>query len=110
MHDAREFIRLIVIGTGLWIPLITMFAAQGAVFINEAVNRFVFAKSPTTSIDTGDIMGGFYSRIVVMHLAIMGGAFIAQLIGTIGPLIVLVLLKTAIEIRFQMQRRKAAAA
>lgn len=108
VHDAREFIRLIVIGTGLWIPLIAMFVAQGAIYINDAVNRFVFAKIPHANIETGIIMGGFYSRIVVMHLAIMGGAFVAQLIGTIAPLIVLVLLKTAIEIRFQMRQRKAA--
>lgn len=107
VHDAREFIRLIVIGTGLWIPLLAMFVAQGAIYINDAVNRFVFAKVPLAGTETGDILGGFYSRIVVMHLAIMGGAFVAQLIGTIAPLIVLVLLKTGIEIRFQMQQRKA---
>jgi len=40
-----------------------------------------------------------------MHVAIMGGAFIAQMIGRTAPLIVLVLLKTAIEIRFQMNLR-----
>jgi hypothetical protein len=79
---------------------------SGAIFVNDAVNRFVFAKAPQTNTDTGAIMGGFYKRIVIMHLAIMGGAFIAQAIGTAAPLIVLVLLKIAIEIRFQMKARK----
>jgi len=106
IHDARDFIRLIVIGKDLWIPLLALFVAQGAVFINDAVNRFVFAKAPLTGADTGAIMGGFYKRIVIMHLTIMGGAFIAQAIGTAAPLIVLVLLKIAIEIRFQMKARK----
>jgi hypothetical protein len=78
---------------------------SGAIFVNDAVNRFVFAKAPQTNTDTGAIMGGFYKRIVIMHLAIMGGAFIAQAIGTAAPLIV-VLLKIAIEIRFQMKARK----
>ncbi len=105
IHDARDFINLIVIGRDLWIPLLALFVAQGAVFINDAVNRFVFAKAPLTGADTGTIMGGFYKRIVIMHLAIMGGAFIAQAIGTAAPLIVLVLLKIAIEIRFQMKTR-----
>lgn len=104
IHDARDFIRLIVIGKDLWIPLLALFVGQGAMFINDAVNRFVFAK-PSASTDTGEIMGGFYKRIVIMHLAIMGGAFVAQAIGTAAPLIVLVLLKVAIEIRFQMKAR-----
>ena len=105
IHDARDFIRLIVIGKDLWIPLLALFAGQGAIFINDAVNRFVFAKVPLTNADTGTIMGGFYKRIVIMHLAIMGGAFIAQAIGSAAPLIVLVLLKTAIEIRFKIKAR-----
>lgn len=110
IHDARDFIRLIVIGAGLWIPLLALFVGQGAVFVNDAVNRFVFATTTLTNADTGDIMGGFYKRIVIMHVAIMGGAFITQAIGTTAPLIVLMLLKIAIEIRFQMKRPRAAAA
>jgi hypothetical protein len=105
VHDARDFIRLIVIGKDLWIPLLALFVGQGAIFINDAVNRFVFAKVPLTNADTGQIMGEFYKRIVIMHVAIMGGAFIAQAIGTAAPLIVLVLLKIAIEVRFQMKAR-----
>lgn len=105
IHDARDFIRLIVIGMGLWIPLLALFAGQGAIFINDAVNRFAFAKVPLTNADTGEIMGDFYKRIVIMHVAIMGGAFIAQMIGRTAPLIVLVLLKIAIEIRFQIKSR-----
>ncbi len=49
IHDARDFIRLIVIGMGLWIPLLALFAGQGAIFINDAVNRFVFAKTALTN-------------------------------------------------------------
>ena len=107
VHDGRDFIRLIVIGAGLWIPLLALFVGQGAIFINDAVNRFVFRKALPANTDTGEIMSGFYQRIVVMHVAIMGGAFIAQAIGSTAPLIVLVLLKTALEIRFQMKLRKA---
>lgn len=95
-----------MIGKDLWIPLLALFVGQGAIFINDAVNRFVFAKVPLSGADTGAIMGGFYKRIVIMHVAIMGGAFIAQAIGTAAPLIVLVLLKIAIEIRFQMNSSK----
>ena len=108
LHGARDFIRLIVIGQGLWMPLLALFIGQGAIFINDAVNRFVFAKPSQESTEVGDIMGGFYSRIVLLHVAIMGGAFIAEMIGTAAPLIVLVLVKTALEIRFQSRQWHAA--
>lgn len=109
IHDARDFIRLVVIGMGLWLPLLALFVGQGAIFINDAVNRFVFARVQQTQVDTGEVMGNFYKRIVILHLALMGGAFISQMIGRTAPLIVLVLLKTALEIRFQMKLRKEAA-
>lgn len=103
IHDARDFIRLIVIGSGLWIPLVALFAGQGALYVNDAVNRFVFGKTLANTA-TGDIIGGFYKRIVLMHVAIIGGAFVAQKIGRTAPLIVLVLLKTALEFQFQRKR------
>jgi len=105
-NSRRAGFHPIVVGMGLWIPLLALFVGQGAIFINDAVNRFVFAKAPLTNADTGEIMGDFYKRIVIMHAAIMGGAFILQMIGRTAPLIVLVLLKTALEIRFQMKLRR----
>jgi hypothetical protein len=108
IHDARDFIRLIVIGSGLWIPLLALFAGQGALFVNDAVNRFVFGKAPADA-GAGEIVGGFYKRIVLMHVAILGGAFVAQAIGNAAPLIVLVLLKIALEIALQTPRWRIAA-
>jgi len=106
IHDARAFFRLLVIGKDLWIPLLALFVGQGAIFINDAVNRFVFAKTPLAPVDAGTLMSDFYKRIVLMHIAIMAGAFIAQMIGTTAPLIVLVLLKIALEVRLQMKVQK----
>jgi len=108
IHDARAFFRLLVIGKDLWIPLLALFVGQGAIFINDAVNRFAFGKVAETNVDPGDLMSGFYKRIVLMHVAIMAGAFIAQMIGTTAPLIVLVLLKIALEIRLQMKAQGSA--
>jgi hypothetical protein len=108
IHDARDFIRLIVIGSGLWIPLLALFAGQGALFVNDLVNRFAFGRAlPET--DAATIVGGFYKRIVLMHVAILGGAFVVQAIGNVAPLIVLVLLKTALEIALLAPRRRRAA-
>jgi hypothetical protein len=107
IHDARDFIRLIVIGMGLWIPLAALFVGQGAVFVNDAVNHFAFGKALPADANTAEIMGGFYKRIVLMHVAIIGGGFVAQAIGTVAPLVVLVLLKTAIEVRLWMRPERA---
>ena len=91
--------------------VIALFAGQGALYVNDVVNRFVFGR-PTAAgaTDIGDIIGGFYKRIVLMHVAILGGAFIAQMIGRTAPLILLVLLKTALELRFQIGRLRPQAA
>jgi len=105
VHNARDFFKLIVIGKDLWIPLLALFVGQGAIFTNDAVNRFVFAKVTQTNIDAGTLMSNFYNRIVLMHIAILAGGFIAQMIGTMAPLIVLVLLKIALEVRLQMKVR-----
>jgi hypothetical protein len=107
IHDARDFIRLIVIGMGLWIPLAALFAGRGAVFVDDAVNRFAFGKALPSSATTVEIMGGFYKRIVLMHVAIIGGGFVAQMIGTVAPLVVLVLLKTVIDMRLWVREARA---
>lgn len=107
IHDARDFIRLIVVGMGLWIPLVALFVGQGAIFINDAVNRFAFGKAPPANATIAEIMGGFYKRIVLMHVAIIGGGFVAQAIGTVAPLVVMVLLKTAIEVRLWIWPRQS---
>lgn len=108
IHDARDFIRLMVIGSGLWIPLLALFAAQGALFVNDAVNRFAFGRAPPHT-DAAGIVSGFYKRIVLMHVAILGGAFVVQAIGNAAPLILLVLLKIALEIGFLMAQRRGGA-
>lgn len=100
VHGVQEFIRVIIIRTGLWIPLIALFAARGAFFVNDIVNRFVFARrEPDGPRDdaVGRVVGSFYQRIVLMHLAIILGGIAAMKLGSLAPLIVLILAKTALD-------------
>ncbi|WP_315835534.1 DUF6498-containing protein [Bradyrhizobium prioriisuperbiae] len=106
LHDARDFIRLIVIGKGLWLPLLALFVARGAVFVNDVVNRFVFRRPQPQPTGTDAIVGGFYQRIMLMHVAIIGGGLVAMQIGSAAPLVVLVLLKTALDIHLERRRRR----
>ena len=46
-------------------------------------------------------MGAPYARVVVLHVTIIIGAFVSMILGTpIGALIVLVLLKTGLDLSF----------
>ena len=64
----RGFIRLIVIGKDLWMPLLARSSVR-AIFVNDAVNRFVFAKAHKPA-DTARLWAAFTSASTIMHLAI----------------------------------------
>lgn len=100
VHGVQEFIRVIIIRTGLWIPLVALFAARGAFFVNDVVNRFVFARAgPDGPRDdaVGRVVAAFYQRIVLMHVAIILGGIAAVKLGSLAPLVVLILAKTALD-------------
>jgi hypothetical protein len=83
VHGVQEFIRVIIIRTGLWIPLVALFARR----------------EPDGPRDdaVGRVVGSFYQRIVLMHLAIILGGIAAMKLGSLAPLIVLILAKTALD-------------
>jgi hypothetical protein len=102
VHGPGDFIRVILIGAGLWIPFAALFLARGALTFNDAINRFVFARGDrvTPAGDAqGNILGRFYGRIVLMHLAILLGGMAAMRFGTLAPLVILILAKTALDLK-----------
>ncbi|MEA2870652.1 MAG: hypothetical protein QOH67_628 [Hyphomicrobiales bacterium] len=107
IHGPREFVEKLIIGTDLWIPLLVLFVARGIVFFYSAIRarlqrwlnpqRPVRAKpAPPDSIARA-IVGGFYARIIVMHIAILFGGFLS-FFGSIAPLIILIAIKTAVDL------------
>jgi hypothetical protein len=103
IHGPIDFVRQLVIGTGLWLPLLVLFIARGAVFLYDRLGARLLARmhgrrpAPAPNDSVGSIVGGFYARIVVMHCAIIFGAFLSFL-GSIAPLIIMVALKTVIDL------------
>jgi len=110
IHGPVSFVDRLVLETGLWVPLLVLFIARGAVFFYALIGarlrarldrwrgRTIASPSAAPPADSlGNVLGSFYARIVVMHLAIMAGAFLS-FFGTIGPLIVLIVIKTAIDL------------
>jgi hypothetical protein len=109
IHGPIGFVRVLVIGTGLWLPLLVLFLARGFVLFYERIGARLLAwlnrwrgrnPKPAAAIQgdpIGSVIGAFYARIVVMQIAIIGGGFLSFL-GTIAPLILLIVIKTAIDL------------
>jgi hypothetical protein len=50
-----------------------------------------------------------YSRVVVLHLTIIGGAFLVASLGTpLALLVLLILLKTAVDLRAHLREHRKA--
>lgn len=107
IHGPIEFVEKLIIGTDLWLPLLVLFAARGVVFfyplIHARLQRWInpqrpvrVTPEPSDSIARA-IVGGFYARIIVMHVAIMLGGFLS-FFGSVAPLIILIAIKTAVDL------------
>lgn len=112
IHNAQDFIGRIVIGRSLWIPLAALFISRGVSFLfvmlgPRLLPSWVFTDSATTLDDDprseGNLLKGFYGRIVIMHLTILFGAAIATAIGSIGPLVLMVALKIGIDLTLHLK-------
>lgn len=112
IHSVRDFIDRIVIGEGLWIPLAALFVSRGVSFFFVMFGPLVFPSwalvpngaSPGDDPRTeGNLLKGFYLRIVVMHLTILFGAMIAIRFGNAAPLVLMVALKIAIDLKLHLK-------
>lgn len=114
VHDPADFIRVIVIATGLWVPLVALFVSRAFSFLFAIhAARQGPVGSPPGADGSGSSSGkpafenaavnGFYSRIIVMHLTILAGGFVALALGSLAPLVVLVALKTGLDVRLHLK-------
>jgi hypothetical protein len=106
IHGVRDFVAILIVETGLWVPLLALFVARGIVFFYALIGarlrawlnpRRAKASAPAPEGLAGMVLGGFYARIIVMHIAILFGGFLS-FFGSIAPLIVLVAIKTAVDL------------
>lgn len=108
VHDGPGFVDVVILQTGLWLPILVMFIGRGLVTLIDLRRAYAWVTSTVVPTEPAPAQGGrksaihaFYARIVVMHLTILGGAFLAQAVGTVAPLIVMIALKTAIDLGFE---------
>lgn len=114
VHNPMEFFSVIVIGTGLWVPLAALFISRGFSFLLMTCGTRVLpawlSLAPNNDRPGDDspfsekrMLGGFYSRIIVMHLTILIGGFFAVALGNAGALMFLVALKIVIDLKLHLK-------
>jgi hypothetical protein len=108
IHGPGDFVRQIIVDSRLWLPLAGLMLSRGVSFLfhvvrPETVQRIeqalfrrpvrLAARAPAGSL--GAEIGVLYARVVIMQIAIILGAFLSMLLGSMAPFVILIVLKTA---------------
>lgn len=113
IHGPVGFLDTMIVGTGLWVPLLVLFGVRGALMMFQSVKPHVmrvFNLAPGRADDRDapylspgeSVLFGLYVRIFVMQLTIILGAWFALVMGTPGAYAFLIAVKTAIDLAFQV--------
>jgi hypothetical protein len=79
-----------------------LFISHGISFVYNYLLKREFA-----SARVDKLMGAPYSRVVVMHISILGGCFLLVAVGSpVTLLLVLVVLKTALDVTFHLREHR----
>jgi hypothetical protein len=88
---------------------LSMYLAFACLFISHGVSFGCnyFYKGERNRTNLGKLMGQPYARIVVLHIAILFGAFLTMALGSpVGILLILVLLKTVMDVKLHLRERR----
>jgi len=88
------------------IAVFALFVSHGVSFVQNYLLKGEYA-----SARPNDLMASPYGRVVVMHVAILAGGFLTAAVGSPAPLlVVLVVLKTILDVKLHNREHKKAAA
>ncbi len=93
IHGPGDFVRLLILDNGLWIPLAFLFVVRGGMMLGQ-----MFGLSALDG-ERGALRD-LYARIITLHLTLLIGAFAADLLGGRYAPIILIAIKTAIDLFF----------
>ncbi|MBX9772806.1 MAG: hypothetical protein K2Y71_00215 [Xanthobacteraceae bacterium] len=107
VHGVASFSDELFFANGLWLAIAFMFVSGWISYLVSTsqgyprqMERGLYPKkkiapAPEAGNDAvGSIVGGLYVRIVIMQIAIIAGAVLAQRYGSIAPLLIVIGLKT----------------
>lgn len=95
-----------VIPSQMKLAILALFLSHGISFVYNYLLKHEFA-----SANSGKLMGNPYARILVMHFAILGGGFFVMVLGSpAGLLLILVVLKTFLDVNLHLRGHRKAQA
>jgi hypothetical protein len=114
-----DFFVHIVFGTGLWVPVVAMFIGYGVAFRNDIARRDPADGPVRADADgaqpaqprerpTAFSIGRLYARIMVMQVAIILGAWAAVELGSMAPLLLMIVGKTVVDVAIHVRNELGA--
>jgi hypothetical protein len=120
IHSVGDFLRLMVLGQGLWLPLLMLFLMRGLMVLLaiRKPKRSSSMKQRPRLVGPKDVSAflavtplfGFYIRIIIMQFVLILGGAIAVFMGAGAALVLLVVIKTAIDLGLLLNMDEWAAA
>lgn len=103
-----DFMGLVMVDSGLWIALSGLLLAHGINFLRQRgldpvrrIGETILGHGSLgehRDAGQGPGLGLLYSRIIGMQLAIILGGLVALAFGSMGPLLILIVIKTAVDL------------
>jgi hypothetical protein len=88
------------------LAVLALFGSHGVSFVYNYLVKGEYGR-----VNPGKLMVAPYSRVVVMHVAIIAGGFVlAALESPVGLLVILVVLKTSFDVKLHIQEHRKAGA
>jgi len=92
-----------VIPSNMKFALLALFVSHGISFVYNYLLKGEFVTSKPDKL-----MGQPYARVVEMHIAILAGGFLAMSLGSpLGLLLVLIVLKTVLDVKLHLREHRA---
>ena len=100
VHGVGDFFYELIGANYVWVALVFLFIASAISFLIDSAQRsqqpISQAEKPVDAV--GAIVGGLYARIVIMQIAIIFGAMISGMSGSLAPLVIVIVLKTLLDL------------
>ena len=114
IHGPGDFVRQVVVENRLWLPLAGLMLGRGVSFLFHVIRPELLARIEHAlfpgrplriHIPAGSVGGEIamlYVRLVIMQIAIIFGGFLSMLLGSMAPFVILILLKTAVDVALHL--------
>jgi hypothetical protein len=99
----EDFVRVLLIGKGLWIALAALFISHSLSFFFNVLRPWW--RGEGRDGDAGSAMGATYGRVVILHLTILFGAALAAIFKTkVAAFVLLIAIKIFVDVSAHIRK------